>query len=148
MVHRAAQIDWLAALKTDRPHHVFLKMNSGMNRLGFAPGSATARPGFGSSADAGRAIALMTHLADADARRRAPRIDAGAAAFEAATRELPGERSIANSAATLRFGARLARRRGDWVRPGIMLYGSSPDLPLHSAADWELQPAMTLAQRS
>ena len=51
------------------------------------------------------------------------------AAFEAATRDLPGDRSLANSAATLRLGARLAAGRGDWVRPGIMLYGSSPDHP-------------------
>jgi alanine racemase len=36
-VHREAQIDWLAAHKTQRPHHVFLKLNSGMNRLGFTP---------------------------------------------------------------------------------------------------------------
>ena len=37
VVHESRQIDRLAALKTDRPHRVFLKMNSGMNRLGFAP---------------------------------------------------------------------------------------------------------------
>ena len=58
--------------------------------------------------------------------------------------DLPGERSLCNSAATLRFGARLAAGGADWVRPGIMLYGSSPDHPLHSAADWGLAPAMTL----
>jgi len=57
--------------------------------------------------------------------------------------DLPGERSLCNSAATLRHGAR-APVRGDWVRPGILLYGSSPDHPRHSAAHWDLRPAMTL----
>ena len=71
-------------------------------------------------------------------------------AFEAVTRELPGERSLSNSAATLRFagaegeGARIA---ADWVRPGIMVYGSAPDYPAHDVRGWDLQPAMTLAAR-
>jgi alanine racemase len=37
--------------------------------------------------------------------------------------------------------------RGDWVRPGIMVYGSAPDFPVHSAPAWDLQPAMTLRSR-
>jgi alanine racemase len=141
-VHHEEQIDWLAAHKTEHPQRVFLKLNSGMNRLGFA-------------ADAYRAawlrldalpqvaeITLMTHLADADASDAAS-VDAALAVFAAATAELPGERSICNSAATLRFGRRLSRS-GDWLRPGILLYGSSPDPGAHSAADWRLEPAMTL----
>jgi alanine racemase len=51
---------------------------------------------------------------------------------------------VCNSAATLRFGARLAAGGAAWVRPGIMLYGSSPDAPTHSADYWKLAPAMTL----
>jgi len=142
-VHRTAQIDWLAAHKTDRPQRVFLKMNSGMNRLGFAPAALRAAwlrldalPQVGE-------ITLMAHLANADARETAA-IDASLADFAAATAELPGERSIGNSAALLRFGASVAGSANDWVRPGIMLYGSSPDFPQHSAADWGLEPAMTL----
>src|SRR5664279_5158978 len=143
VVHEAAQIELLAALKTDRPQHVFLKLNSGMNRLGFAPESLRAAwLRLDALAQVGE-ITLMTHLADADARDAAS-VEPALAAFEAATAELPGERSICNSAATLRFGARLAASASDWVRPGIMLYGSSPDHPAHSAADWGLQPAMSL----
>jgi alanine racemase len=145
VVHSAAQIDLLAALKTDRPQHVFLKMNSGMNRLGFAAERLRAAwLRLDALAQVG-AITLMTHLADADAADEA-RFAPALAAFEAATRELPGDRSVANSAATLRFGARLAAG-ASWVRPGILLYGSSPDHPLHSAADWRLAPAMTLRTR-
>jgi alanine racemase len=146
VVHCNAQIDLLAALKTDRPQHVFLKMNSGMNRLGFAAESLRAAwLRLDALAQVG-AITLMTHLADADAADEMS-VAPALAAFEAATRDLPGDRSIANSAATLRIGARLAAAGAAWVRPGILLYGSSPDHPLHSAADWGLAPAMTLRTR-
>jgi len=140
-VHCDAQIDMLAAHKTQTPQRVFLKMNSGMNRLGFASSrfrSAWTRLNALPQVDE---ISLMTHFSDADgARGIAHQLEA----FEEATRDLPGERSIANSAATLRHAA-LAR--GDWVRPGIVLYGSAPDFPEHDAAHWQLQPGMTLATR-
>ena len=141
VVHREEQIDWLAAHKTAQPHRVFLKMNSGMNRLGFAPaayqGAWLRLSGLTQVED----IVLMTHFADADG---AAGIAAQRAVFEAITRELPGERSLANSAATLRFAPQDAAVRGDWVRAGIMVYGSAPDFPAHDIAQWELRPAMTL----
>jgi alanine racemase len=146
VVHTAAQIDMLAALKTDRPHHVFLKLNSGMNRLGFAPDRYRAAWLRLDALPQVDTITLMTHLANADASDPAM-VEPALAAFEAATRDLPGERSIGNSAATLRIGTRLAGGGASWVRPGILLYGSSPDHPTHSAADWGLAPAMTLRTR-
>ncbi|MEP7101826.1 MAG: alanine racemase, partial [Burkholderiales bacterium] len=75
------------------------------------------------------------------------------AVFEEATRGMPGERTLANSAATLRFAPNFetVRAKGhevgvaaDWVRPGIMVYGSSPDFPEKTIADWGLRPAMSL----
>jgi len=143
VVHCDEQIERLAALKTDRPHHVFLKMNSGMNRLGFAPARLRAAWLRLDALAQVEAITTMTHLANADAPDAAS-VDAALATFDAATRDLPGDRSVANSAATLRYGGRLAAAGGGWVRPGIMLYGSSPDAPLHSIDDWQLAPAMTL----
>jgi alanine racemase len=142
-VHCEAQIDMLAAHKTHVPHQVFLKMNSGMNRLGFRPAAyqhAWRRLSGLTQVDS---IALMTHLADADANDPAS-VATQLAIFDAATRDLPGERTVSNSAATLRFGPSDAHMRGDWVRPGIMGYGSSPDFPVHSIADWDLQPTMSL----
>ena len=65
--------------------------------------------------------------------------------FEAAARDLPGPRSVGNSAATLHFARSDEAVSADWIRPGIMVYGSSPDHPDHTAADWGLQPTMTLA---
>jgi alanine racemase len=66
------------------------------------------------------------------------------ALFEAATRDLPGERSLSNSAALLRHGVEL---RSDWVRAGIVCYGSAPDFPERDIAAWGLLPAMTLRTR-
>jgi alanine racemase len=139
-VHCDEQIDMLALHKTHEPHRVFLKMNSGMNRLGFAPQrfrSAWTRLNALPQVDE---ISLMTHFSDADGPKG---IAEQVAQFEEATRDLPGERSLSNSAATLRH-AHQASVKADWIRPGIALYGSSPDFPVHSAADWDLQSAMSL----
>jgi alanine racemase len=137
VVHTAEQIDWLAAHKTPQPQRVFLKLNSGMNRLGFTPeayrGAWARLDGLAQVED----IVLMTHFADADGERGIAR---QVAAFETATRGLPGERSLSNSAAILRH----ASVQADWVRAGIMLYGSAPDFPAHDIAHWGLRPTMTL----
>ncbi|MBL8328825.1 MAG: alanine racemase [Rubrivivax sp.] len=141
VIHCNEQIDWLAQHKTHAPQRVFLKLNSGMNRLGFRPAawrSAWARLNALPQVDE---ISLMTHFADADLEGGTR---AALAAFEQAAADLPGERSLPNSAATLREGAVAG---SDWVRAGILLYGSSPDFPGHDIAHWQLQPAMTLRTR-
>src|SRR5262252_1622598 len=137
-VHRDAQIDWLAAHKTDMPHHVFLKLNSGMNRLGFAPQAYRAAWSRLNALPQVDEISLMTHFSDADG---AGGVQAQLAVFERAADGLPGERTLANSAALLRHAAAAA---ADWVRPGILVYGSAPDYPQHTAAHWQLQPTLTL----
>jgi alanine racemase len=145
-VHCNEQIDMLAAHKTNVPQRVFLKMNSGMNRLGFKPASyrsawtrLTALPQVDE-------ISLMTHFSDADTTRFGQDgIAHQVAAFNAATQDLTGERSLSNSAATFRYSAQTLRT--DWIRPGITLYGSSVDYPGHDIAHWDLQPSMTLASK-
>jgi len=147
-VHCTEQIDWLAAHKTQVPHRVFLKLNSGMNRLGFTPAafrSAWARLNALPQVDE---ISLMTHFSDADGARG---IAHQVAAFEASTADLPGERTLCNSAALLRHAKQALRGAqslsADWVREGIALYGSAPDFPEKRVSDWDLQPAMTLSSR-
>ena len=81
----------------------------------------------------------MTHFSDADGARG---IDHQVSAFVAATHDLPGERSLSNSAAALRHGL-----RDDWIRAGILCYGSAPDFPEHDIRHWGLQPTMTLRSR-
>ena len=140
-VHHEAQIDWLAAHKTNTAQHVFLKMNSGMNRLGFTPQHyrhAWLRLSGLTQVDN---ITLMTHFATADGDQG---IQEQLAIFTEATHDLPGERSLCNSAATLRYAGSAETVRADWLRPGIMVYGSSPDYPAHNSTDWDLWPPMSL----
>ena len=148
-VHCEEQIDMLAAHKTNAPQRVFLKMNSGMNRLGFRPQRYRAAWTRLNALPQVEEVSLMTHFSDADGRAG---VAAQYAVFVAATRDLPGERSVSNSAATLRhMGGESSHGAvplvSDWVRPGIASYGSAPDYPQHNAAHWGLQPAMTLAAK-
>ncbi len=143
VVHCNEQIDMLAAHKTMQPHRVFLKMNSGMNRLGFKPErfrGAWTRLNALPQVDE---ISLMTHFSDADTVKG---VAAQLRTFESVTHDLPGERSLSNSAASLRHGETLATR-SDWIRPGIAVYGSAPDYPDHSFEHWDLQPTMTLSSK-
>lgn len=142
-IHCDEQIEMLAAHKTQLPHRVFLKMNSGMNRLGFAPQRLRAAWTRLEALPQVDDITLMTHFSDADGPRG---IAHQVQVFEETTRDLPGERTLSNSAAALRFGSE-AGIRADWIRPGIAVYGSAPDYPEHDIARWDLQPAMTLASR-
>jgi alanine racemase len=142
-IHCDEQIEMLAMHKTHQPHRVFLKMNSGMNRLGFAPHRYRAAWTRLNALPQVDEISLMTHFSDADGAKG---IAHQVRVFEDATRDLPGERTLSNSAASLRFGS-LPSVRADWIRPGIAVYGSAPDFPDHDIAHWNLQPAMTLATR-
>ena len=142
-VHCDEQIDMLAAHKTQAPHRVFLKLNSGMNRLGFPAHrlrTAYTRLSVLPQVDE---ISFMTHFSDADGARG---IAHQREVFRQTTADLPGERSLCNTAALLRH-ATDPEVRADWVRPGIGLYGSAPDFPLNDSAHWQLQPAMTLSSR-
>jgi alanine racemase len=139
VVHCARQIEQLEASGLPAKLDVFLKINTGMNRLGFKPEVFTAALDRLQSCPAAGNITLMTHFATAD---EAPGIAAQLACFDslATGREIP--RCLANSAAILRHPT----AHGDWVRPGIMLYGSSPFAD-ESAASLGLKPVMTLRSR-
>ncbi|WP_133648467.1 alanine racemase [Paraburkholderia flava] len=137
-VHSDEQMRMLEMARLSKPVNIQLKMNSGMNRLGYTPER------FRSAWERARAcqgigqITLMTHFSDADGERG---IAHQMAAFERGAEGIAGARSLANSAATLWH----PESHFDWVRPGIILYGGSPS-GVHSAiAGTGLQPAMTLA---
>lgn len=142
VVHHAAQVEMLATVSAPAPIDVHLKINTGMNRLGFAPAEAPAVREQLAALRAVRLAALMTHLANAD------RDDADAPpasvteqlqAFARACAGWRGERSVANSAALLLH----PRAGGDTVRPGIALYGATP-MSGRTAASFGLKPAMSL----
>ena len=136
VVHSNEQMAMLESVRPTPPLAVFLKINTGMNRLGIPVdqvGASLARlEATGSVAE----ITLMTHFADADGPTG---VAAQCARFEAATQGLALPRSLANSAALLRH----PQTRADWVRPGIMLYGCSP-FANESAQALGLMPVMTL----
>jgi alanine racemase len=140
VVHCEAQIDMLAVHKTHQGHRVFLKINTGMNRLGFAPQAFRAAWTRLNALPQVDEISIMSHFSDADTDKG---IAAAMAVFHEYTHDLSGERSLSNSAATLRHAKDL-KVRSDWVRPGIALYGSSPDHPDHTADQWSLKPVMSL----
>jgi alanine racemase len=139
VVHSEAQLLMLEAARDSASLEVFLKVNTGMNRLGVPVGR------FWSFYDRLRAcravgsVTLMTHFATAD---ETPGIDAPFGLFDDLTREISRPRSMANSASILRY----PQTHTEWVRPGIMLYGATPFAD-QSAAQLGLQPAMTLSSQ-
>ena len=137
-VHSFEQIAMLEQMRLAAPVDVFLKLNTGMNRLGFDAGAwPAALKRLRASANVAE-ITLMTHFANAD---DAKGIEWQLEAFQpAATSGMPV--STANSATLLRYPALTQ----GWARPGIMLYGASPFAD-RSAAELGLTPVMTLASR-
>jgi alanine racemase len=139
VVHTAEQIELLRSAPKDAKFTVWLKLDSGMNRLGFKPAAfAAAHAALRELAAVRQPVNLFTHLASADTPDFATTTDQ-LALFAAATASLEGERSIANSAGMLGFAA----ARADWVRPGLLLYGASP-FSGTIGPDYGLRPAMTL----
>ncbi len=136
VVHDLHQVEMLANAVLSKPVTVFLKMNSGMNRLGFAPDVYKTMLARLQALDNVAGVTLMTHFATAD---ETTGIAAQLQVFNAASAGLDYPRSLANSAAMLRH----AETRADWVRPGIMLYGASPCADVAAAA-FGLKPAMAL----
>jgi alanine racemase len=137
VVHNAEQVEMLRLAALAAEIDVYLKVNSGMNRLGFMVDNL--RPAYNALRlhPQVRSVTLMTHFADADGAGIKAQLDW----FDELTRPFePGQRSLANSAALIRF----PEARGDWVRPGIMLYGCSP-FAERSAESLGLKPAMTLS---
>lgn len=138
-VHCNEQIAMIERTKITSPIDVHLKMNSGMNRLGFVPDAFPAAYARLRAIPAIRNITLMTHFANADeAANPSLSLSEQVRRFRAAATGLPGEWSLANSAADLMHPEAAA----DWVRPGIMLYGGTPGGK--TAKEFDLQAAMTL----
>ncbi|MGV0998653.1 MAG: alanine racemase [Fluviibacter sp.] len=144
VVHRADQIDTLAKTALENPIPVFMKLNTGMNRLGLSLTEAAASYARLKQLPQVSSVTVMTHFADADnARGTGWQLERLAAGWpEAFDQTL----SLGNSAALLDAPAD-RRVVGDIARPGIMLYGSSPwggADPAKSAAALGLKPVMTL----
>jgi alanine racemase len=143
-VHCFEQVKMLEYTQLYRPIDVHLKMNTGMNRLGFRPDEYPAAykrlraiPGI-------RNITLMTHFANADELEH-PRLSIAEQVrrFREGSFGLEGQRSLSNSGGVLHQAALSKELHNDWVRPGVMLYGGTPGGGV-SARDYGLLPTMTL----
>lgn len=141
VLHHEYQLALLERTPLARPLALWVKIDTGMHRLGFAPEQARrvyqrlrALPQVGE-------IRWMTHFACADENDR-EQTEAQMQRFSMAIDGLPGERSLANSAALQAF----PDSQGDWVRPGGMLYGLST-FARKMGCDLGLQPAMSLSTR-
>jgi alanine racemase len=139
VVHSFEQLSMLEQCAHDAAFIVWLKVDTGMNRLGFRPEEFSSALSRLQACKAVRAVRLMTHLASADATDRSM-TDQQLMSFKSLTSDLKLEKSIANSAGLI--GSPEARV--EWVRPGLMLYGASP-LGEDSARELGLRPAMTLS---
>lgn len=142
VVHHEPHLEILEKAQVDQPLSVWLKINTGMHRLGIEPQEL---PAFYERLQAASAvrkpIGLMTHFAEADIAESdstAHQIEL----FKKITESYAGPRSLANSAGILAW----PMAHGDWVRPGLMLYGASPFVD-KTGMDYGLEPVMTLWSR-
>ena len=142
VVHHHPHVEMLEQADISKPFSVWLKLNTGMHRLGFDPAETSQiHQRLQKIAIVKQPIGLMTHFAQADA------IDNYATpnqikCFQDATQHLTGPRSLANSAGIIAW----PEAHGDWVRPGLMMYGASPFAD-KTGLDHGLLPVMTLWSR-
>lgn len=139
-LHSLAQVEALVAARLPQRLPVYLKLNTGMNRLGLNARELRIALEKLATAECTSAITLMTHFACAD---EAAGIAGQMEELRSMTAAMHLPLSLANSAALLRFPETVAGE-GNWARPGIMLYGASPFPALKTAAELDLKPVMTL----
>ncbi len=151
VVHAPEQLELLEKSGVATPVWCWLKLDTGMARLGLPVSAAAAAFVRLRHCRSVSGVTLMTHLASADDQND-PATAVQLAKFAALLTEWHGDVSVANSAAilqwpdTVRNSAALPYSGRNWVRPGIMLFGASP-LQSHSAAELGLQPAMSFETR-
>ncbi len=133
------QMAMLEKARLSKPVDVHLKMNTGMNRLGYLPSEYRTAYERLRQMPFVRSITFMTHFANSEVpdHQKVP-VAEQLRRFDGATAGLPGERNLSNSAAIILH----PDIRTDWVRPGIMLYGGTPGGK--TAEAYGLIPAMSL----
>ena len=141
VVHSLWQLDAIEHAKLASPIHVWLKLDSGMHRVGLHPSDyKAAYQRLQASANVSK-IVLMSHFARAD-ELGCTRSEEQLAVFQAARADLSAEVSLRNSPSVLGWPT----MPSDWVRPGLMLYGTTPFEQAHALAS-RLQPVMTLESK-
>jgi alanine racemase len=139
VVHHHSQLHMLRQRRWHSGNRIWLKLDTGMHRLGFPLADARAVFTELESLAGSGAVVLMSHFACADEPGNL-KTQTQIERFDAISQGLEADQSLANSAAILNF----PQSHRDLVRPGILLYGISPE-PGQSASDIGLIPAMTLS---
>ncbi|MBC8953831.1 catabolic alanine racemase DadX [Xenorhabdus sp. PB62.4] len=135
-VHSHWHLEAIEKTRLDNPIDIYLKLNSGMNRLGFTPEEFPQVVSKARGIKNVNSVTLMTHFANSD---NGVGVNEQFAVVERLQmNSLP--HCLANSGAVLWY----PKTHGDWVRPGIILYGASPSGKWRDIADIGLKPAMTL----
>lgn len=145
VVHSAWQLEAIEHARLARPLQVWLKLDSGMHRVGFHPADYRAAHQRLLACAQVAKVVLMSHFARAD-EPDCPRTAEQLALFMAAREGLAAEISLCNSPAVLGWSQLLPPHSTDWVRPGIMLYGASPFAQPQALAE-RLRPVMTLESK-
>ena len=141
VVHSLWQLDAIEQARLSRPLQVWLKLDSGMHRVGLFPEQYQAAYRRLQASGKVDKIVLMSHFARAD-ELDCPRTEEQLAVFNAAREGLQAEVSLRNSPAILGW----PQVPSDWVRPGIMLYGATPFEQTQALAA-QLKPVMTLQSK-
>lgn len=140
VVHHTEQIKILKRCRHTSPISVWLKIDTGMNRLGFEPAEAGKMyQALMDCAAVKKPLGIMTHLAEAD-NLKSPATLEQVSIFNEITKDFSGPRSIANSAGVLGW----PDTHADWIRPGVVLYGVSPFAD-SCGQDYNLRPVMTFS---
>lgn len=141
VIHHASHVELLEQHPLSKPISAWLKIDSGMHRLGVPPQDASGLWQRLKQCESVKELKLMTHLASADDRNN-DQTRQQLKLFSESSAALPAEVTIANSAGILGW----AQSHGQWVRPGLMLYGVSPFIK-GRGDDEGLQAVMTLTSR-
>ncbi len=150
VIHSAAQVVVVEQARAIAATDLWIKVDTGMGRLGIEPEALAATMRRLCACPAGQGtVRLMTHLASADDPGSSA-TSAQLSAFDALRLEFPGDISVANSAGILQWPAATSPAASstgrNWVRPGLMLYGVSP-FAGQSAESLGLRPAMSFESR-
>ncbi|MCP1416382.1 alanine racemase [Pseudomonas laurylsulfativorans] len=141
VVHSLWQLEAIEKAALSKPITVWLKLDSGMHRVGLHPADYQAAYQRLLASGKVAKVVLMSHFARADELHEQASTDQ-VAVFEAARKGLSAEVSLRNSPAVLGW----PQIHSDWVRPGIMLYGATPFEEANEVAS-RLQPVMTLESK-
>lgn len=138
VLHCVEQAKALCSANLKKQLTVWLKINTGMNRLGVMPNEVTDTYQLLKRCKNVKDIKLITHFSDADIPSL-PKTNQQIKLFNETVKDLESERSLANSAAIIAF----PKSHADYVRPGLMLYGASPIIG-KTAKEFDLKPVMTV----